>query len=315
MHEVESMAYYGQTPWHGLGTRSIGVMTAAEALSLGGLAFDVEKQPIYLGDGTQVADNFATVRTDRLTDNVLGVVGRKYTPLQNVEAFEFFDAIVARQEAIYHTVGSLRMGRRVWILAKMPGEIRVIGDDITEKFVLLTNTHDGTSGVQILLTPVRVVCQNTLRAALSGGKGTTFNIRHTRGVRAAVHQAAEVMGFATVFFKELQQAFQAMATTKLAEADARAYLERCLQIDAGDPNLSTRSKNILEDAARRLHAGKGTGLPGVRGTVWAAYNGLTELVDHRSYRSPDVRLDNAWFGGAGQAIKQRAFDEAVALAA
>lgn len=312
-HEIEKMAYFGATPWHGLGTKTPEAMTASAALTLGGLDFAVEKRPIYLGNGQEIPDNYATVRTDRHADNVLGVVGSKYTPLQNAEAFGFFDAIVSTKEAMYHTVGSLRMGRQVWILAKMPGEIRVIGDDITEKFVLLTNSHDGSSGVQILLTPIRVVCANTLRAALSRGKGTTFNIRHTAGVQAAVRQASEAMGFANAYFSEMQEAYQAMAHTPITDTDARSYLERCLQIDGRDPELSTRSKNILDEASRNLYRGRGLDLPGVRGTVWGAYNAATEFVDHRSYRSADVALDNAWFNGAGQATKQRAFDEALAL--
>jgi len=315
MHEVESMAFYGQTPWHGLGTRTPGAMTAAEAIALAGLAFEVEKQAIHLADGTLIADHFATVRTDRSADNILGVVGKKYMPLQNAHAFEFFDAVVSRKEAMYHTVGSLRKGRQIWILAKLPGEIRVVGDDVTHKFVLLTNSHDGTSGVQILLTPIRVVCANTLRAALAGSNRTTFNIRHTAGVRTAVQQAATAMGFANAYFDGLQEAYRAMAATRLSTDGARQYLETCLQIDLADPDLSVRSKNLLEDAVRRLYHGRGADLPGVRGTVWGAFNAATELIDHRAYRSPDVALDNAWFNGSGQAVKQRAFDAALALVA
>lgn len=312
-HEIEKMAYFGETPWHGLGVRTPEAMTASAALTLGGLDFRVIKAPIYLADGSEIRDNFATIRTDRSEDNVLGIVGSKYTPLQNSESFGFFDSIVSADEAMYHTVGSLRGGRQVWILAKLPGEIRVIGDDITEKFLLLTNSHDGTSGVQILLTPIRVVCANTLRAALKGGLNTTFNIRHTSSVQAAVRQAADVMGFANQYFREIQEAYQAMATTQVSYEGAVSYLEACLQIDGSDAETSTRSKNLLSDATGRLLNGRGMDLPGVRGTVWGAYNAATDFVDHREYRSADVRLDNAWFNGAGKAIKQRAFDQALAL--
>ncbi len=312
-HEVEKMAYFGATPWHGLGTKTPEAMTASAALTLGGLDFKVVKQPIFLGDGQEIPDSFATVRTDRGQDNILGVVGSKYTPLQNSEAFGFFDSFISSKEAIYHTVGSLRQGRQVWILAKLPGEIRIKGDDIAEKYLLLTNSHDGSSGVQILLTPIRVVCANTLRAALNGGKGTTFNIRHTANVHNAVRQASEVMGIANAYFSDLQDAYQAMARTPITFENSVTYLERCLQIDPSDPELSTRSKNILSEARENLYRGRGIDLPGVRGTVWGAYNAATEFVDHRKYRSQDVALDNAWFGGAGQATKQRAFDLALEL--
>ncbi len=317
-HEIDRMAYFGATPWHKLGTRTPEAMTASAALTLGGLDFTVEKRPVFTGPADAsygarlIPDSFATVRTDRET--VLGVVGSKYTPLQNPHAFAFFDAFVAQDEAVYHTVGSLRGGRQVWILAKLPGEIRIKGEDIAEKYLLLTNSHDGSSGVQILLTPIRVVCANTLRAALNGGKGTSFNIRHLAGVQAAVAQASQVMGIANAYYADLQDAFQAMAAAPLADKNARSYLERCLRINAADEENSTRTKNILEEATRNLWQGRGQDLPGVRGTVWGAYNALTEFVDHRKYRSDDVALDNAWFNGSGQATKQRAFDLALELA-
>jgi hypothetical protein len=141
-HEIDSMMFTGQVPWHRLGQRLQDPATAQEAMTAAGLGWDVQLQPLYTGPERtiKIKDRFAVCRTDRLheTDGgQLGVVGRDYRALQNREAFAFLDPLVGEKAAIYHTAGSLCGGRRTWMLAKLPGEIRVVGDDIAEKFILL----------------------------------------------------------------------------------------------------------------------------------------------------------------------------------
>jgi len=312
-HMIEQMAYYGEVPWHGLGTRTERAMTAGEALSLGGLDFDVIKVPIFLEGGIEIEDQYAMLRNDRDEENVLGIVGSKYTPLQNVEAFQFFDTFVSRDEAMYHTAGSLKGGRKIWLLAKLPGEIRVLGEDITEKYLLLSNSHDGTSGVQIKFTPIRVVCNNTLTAAIKSG--TTYNIRHTSSVTSQVQQASKVLGISNDYYRELEEAFKAMTETKMSPALARNFLELCFEKEVESAaNGSTRAFNIMEQVYDTLDNGLGTQIDGVRGTLWGAYNAVTEFVDHRkNYRNIDTQVENVLFSGTGQAIKQRAFDVALEL--
>ena len=166
-----SMFYINEVPWHGLGTRLDKPATAHEAITAARLDWKVVKLPLFAGSKRiPVTDRFAVVRRTgdliQHTDPVLGVVSHEYTPLQNQQAFQFFDPIVGQNAAIYHTAGALGKGERVWILAQLPGHIRVAGDDITEKYLLLSNSHDGKSSVTIKFTPVRVVCQNTLTLAL-----------------------------------------------------------------------------------------------------------------------------------------------------
>jgi phage/plasmid-like protein (TIGR03299 family) len=310
LENSNDMAYLGETPWHRLGVQIEAPMSVNEALKFGALDFEVSKVPMFLGNGDKVEDNYAIVRSDN--GRQLGVVGEKYTPLQNKEAFSFFDPFVTRKEALFHTVGVIRGGRRIWLLAKLPGEIVVKGDDITGKYLLLSNSHDGTSGVQIKFTPIRVVCNNTLQAALKG-TGTTYKIRHTKNVHAAVQEASKAMGIANQYYTELQEAFQTMQRREVTFTQAASYIREVFEAEsASAAKGSTRAENILEEVYSLLEAGKGVDLPGVRGTMWGAYNAVTEYVDHhKGYRSDDSALENIAFGLVGGNLKQRAFDLAL----
>jgi phage/plasmid-like protein (TIGR03299 family) len=166
-----SMFYVDEVPWHGLGTKLEGPATAQEAISAAKLDWPVIKIPLYAGgDGERkhrVPDRFAIVpahRWGREDCPAFGIVGNDYTPLQNHEAFDFFDSIVGEKAAIYHTAGALGDGERIWILARLPTDIHVAGDAVN-KYLLLSNTHDGNNSVQAKFTPIRVVCENTLTMA------------------------------------------------------------------------------------------------------------------------------------------------------
>jgi len=303
------MFYYGETPWHGLGTKVERVATSADAIAAAGLGWSVSKQPLYLGDGRQVPDTFATVRSD--TGDPLGVVGTAYTPLQNREAFAWFDSIVGEGAAVYHTAGALGRGERVWILAKLPGELVIAKGDTVEQYLLLSNGHDGQHVVEIGFSPVRVVCQNTLTAAL---RGQGFQrLLHFGGLKTRMDQAAEILGIARRYYQELGQTFQALTLRKLGDLEAEAYFKAVFPATGSTGEASPIWKKTQETLAGLFHEGRFNILPSIKGSVWAAYNSVTELVDHtRKAKSPDARFESILFGG-GAAIKQRAFDQAVAL--
>lgn len=315
-HNIDSMMYAGEKPWHGLGTRLENAATAAEAITAAGLDWRVSKEPLYLLGGKPVPGAFATVRENNKAP--LGVVGRIYRPLQNKEAFSFFDAVVDAKEAIYHTAGALGNGSRVWILAKLPGCVRVVGEDVAEKFLLLTNTHDGSAPVEIMFTPIRVVCQNTLNIGMMHGERKQ-KLRHTSGLGLRVRDVREGLGIMQRQFAAFEEAAQALTKVQLDGQAWRGYCRAAGLIAADESaKLTARARAVLDEATRLFESGKGNNLPGVRGTAWAAFNAVTEYVDH--VRMPrdrqnelEARAKSLLFGG-GAELKRQAWEAALALA-
>jgi phage/plasmid-like protein (TIGR03299 family) len=313
------MMYVGGAPWHGLGAALDKPATAEEAIQAARLDWMVKKLPLFASDGENsllrlpVPDKFAVARENSL--DVLGVVGSSYTPVQNREAFAFFDPIVGTQAAIYHTAGALGKGERVWILAKLPDSIRVVGDDITDKFLLLTNSHDGTSSLQVKFTPVRVVCQNTLSLALNQG-GAGIKISHHTEIHKRMRAAERMLGLVHHHFDELAETFREMVRVPMSGNRLEKYLEYVYP----DPKDRLPTESEAECIARDcswseyfFDQGAGNRMIGVRGTLWAAYNGVTEWLDHRKIRqSADQRLASIWYGEANR-IKARALTVAVEM--
>jgi len=312
-HEVETMMYTGTVPWHGLGTRLDNPATAQEAIIAAGLDWEVQREPIYTGVNrdVKIKDRFAICRTDRLDQNdggQLAVVGRDYTPLQNREAFGFLDPVVGEGGAVYHTAGSLRSGRRIWMLAKLPGHIRVVGDDIAEKFVLLSNAHDGTAAVRIGLTPIRVVCQNTLNLALSGMRG--LSIHHNPDVAKRVQDAHRLLGLVNESMTKAELIMQKMAATPATRDHLGDYFEQVLSVPADSEDQRERVQQKHGRWAELFETGDGNQMTGVRGTLWAAYNAVTQWVDRESFTKRNKEpLNTVWFG-EGSRLKQRAFNVA-----
>lgn len=307
----------GKPAWHELGTVLDRPATAAQAISAANLDWQVIKQPLFAGEGEHrpISDYFAIVREDDWKQNkttVLGLVGTEYTPIQNREAFGFFDPIVGQGAAVYQTAGALGDGERVWVLAKLPEDIRVIGDDITNKYLLLSNSHDGNSAVQIKFTPIRVVCENTLTLALR--EGPTLRIAHTRDVRERLRVAANLLNAIKLRFSDIETVFGGMAKVKMDQERLAKYFREVFP-DPGRGNDEVRYERALVQVQRdragaeyRAEMGRGMDLNGVRGTLWAAYNGVTEYIDYERFgrSAPNRQLQAIWFGD-GYSAKARAF--------
>ncbi|MFN0157077.1 MAG: DUF932 domain-containing protein [Bacteroidota bacterium] len=299
-----SMFYTGEAPWHQLGTRLDKPATAHEALKAAQLDYQVVKKSlraiVHPTRHSQVEDHYATVRMD--TREVLGIVGGRYSPIQNRDAFAFFDALVGSDEAIYHTAGALGKGERIWILAKLPGYIKVKGEDIVEKFLLLTNSHDGSSLVRAKLTPIRVVCNNTLTAALDGVE-EEVRIRHTPNGVAKLEQAHTLLGLTNSLYQQLEVIFNRMALTEITGKQLLDYVQALIPANP-QAQRSTRTENIRNTILELHETGQGAELS--RGTVWGAYNAVTEYTDHVIHsQHPAKRLSSMWFGG-GEQMKIRA---------
>ena len=190
--ETDGMAYVGRVPWHALGTKVEGdAMTAKEAIEAANMDWEVKLQPIYVQTPQlTIPEHRAAVRQD--TQTVLGIVGNRYHVIQNTEAFSAFDAIVGAGDAIYQTVGTLWGGKKMWILAKLTaGRYTLDNGDALESYILLDNSHDGTTALRMRLTQVRVVCSNTL--SMATGKRASFYARHTAGINSKISQERELL--------------------------------------------------------------------------------------------------------------------------
>lgn len=326
-HEIDSMMFVGEKPWHKLGKELGQVATAAEALKAAGLDWTVSKQPLHLMDGTVVPDHFAVVRDD--TKKPLGVVGKIYEPLQNPAAFSFFDAVVGSKEAIYHTAGSLRGGQYVWILAKLPGTIRVVKDDLIEKYLLLTNTHNGSRSAKMLFTPIRVVCMNTHNVAIrlseveiarakAAGEEIVGNatMRHTTNLGLKVAEVRKQLGIVSMQYQVYEEAAKRLAMTQVTTAAWTSYLKNIGITPAkeNEKGLPAATQKIVAEVSAMFDKGRGNDLPGVKHTAWGAFNAIAEFVDYSRSKSEDDNRAKSILFGSGAELKQKAWDAALVMA-
>lgn len=312
-----AMMYAGEVPWHQLGTRLDEPATAREAIEAAGLNYLAELKDVQTVGGTPVPQRKAVVRSD--TGDVLGVVGKSYVPVQNYQAFGFLDAIVADGGLHYHTAGALGKGERVWMLAKLPDHIRVKGsDDLVEKFLLLSNSHDGSTALRTLFTPIRVVCQNTLNLALREGRNQGISILHKGDLAGKIREAQRVLRLAERFYDDAAAKIDILASHYPTVDQVQRYFES-LHPDPTDADNS-RAKRVRENLTQIFETGIGLDMPAIKGTSWAAFNAVTEWVDHhRPTRAADPterasrRLKSAWWG-SGATLKAKAWNQALSLA-
>ena len=312
-----AMFYFGEAPWHKLGTKLENPATAAEAITAAGLDYNVELVPLFTQAGTHVPQRRGVIRSDN--SQILGTVGKDYVPIQNVEAFQFLDSVVADGGLRYHTAGALGKGERVWMLAKLPGHIRVRNtEDITDKFLLLHNSFDGSSPLRVFFTPIRVVCQNTLSLAERRGHGAGISIRHRGDLETRIQEAQRVLGLADKFYTDLQPKIDLLAGYQ----PTREQLDQFFSTLYPDPveGISTRAQNVRAELFRLFDEGIGQDIPGIRHSAWAALHAVTEYVDHRrttrgqsDLDRTSKRLQSLWFG-SGSRLKQQAWDLALAMA-
>lgn len=313
-----AFAAVGQTAWHGLGQYVQQAMTAEEAIKLGGLDFEVQKRPITVAGGGKIPGYFATVRMD--TKEALGIVSDAYHVVQNRECFSFFDSIIDKGEAIFQTAGALGKGERIFITAKLPADILVHGEQV-ENYLLLTSGHDGKSGsaIQCGFTSIRVVCNNTLTAALRNLQNKV-TILHFPSANAKLATASKVMGMASRYTMELDQIFNQMAAVKITDQQLRKFIEEAMkpasqqvskdELEATYSPIFTRKVDSIMTFAKEHHTQT---TDAAKNTVWGAYNAVSGYFGWmKDYDSQEEKMNDIIYKGASKRI-EKAFDLAVSM--
>jgi phage/plasmid-like protein (TIGR03299 family) len=296
---MDSMYSVRKPPWHHLGVvlddypRSID-----DALDKAGLGWGVRTAPVMIERRPAWTDDFgrerpseleraqsykATLRSD--TGDLLGIVGSDYEPLNNRDAFRFLDELIG-SELHFETAGSLWGGRRVWVLARLP-EWADVGGDQAGTYVYVANAHDGSMAVTAAVTPVRIVCANTLGYALRRAEGIdaerTFRLRHTGGLHTRLHEARRVMQITVDYTEQFKRLADRLALEPISE---RALRTRVLdRLFAGHQEMGDRAAKNREEAKQAVmamflgHGAAGDTRGSALGSKWCAANAIAEYAD------------------------------------
>jgi phage/plasmid-like protein (TIGR03299 family) len=306
--------------WHGLGQIVQDYPTGAEAIKFAGLDYSVEKRKIYTQRNEYenpqiiIPDFYATVRTD--TQQPLGVVGKDYEVVQNADAFSFFDVIVGGDGILYETAGALGKGERIFITAKLPGYIKVGSDDVIEKYLFLSTSHDGFGSITAAFTPIRIVCNNTLNAALRNCSNC-IKVRHTQNAKEHLEEAHKVMGISNRLSEELETIFNHWAKVHITDEKVKQLIQLAMvpnkevlqNIRSGQlDELSTNFKNMCDNVYEYTQTAPSQQTLTTKGTVFGAYNAITGYFQNvRNYKDDEAKLKSLLFGGIGQLRTQKSF--------
>lgn len=305
------------TAWHGLGTILTEAPTASEAIKHAGLDWTVSKRKLFFEkNGNQpqgcAKGHYAVVRDE--DEKFLGHSGETWEPLQNSEAFKFFDPFVEAKEASYETAGSLDGGKRIWVLAKIKKDpIEVVKGDTVEKFILLSNRHNAGHAVMGALTPIRVVCANTEAMAIRTTK-KLFKATHSKKMHDRLAEVQTQIAMADQAFEQTAEFYRAFARKQIKQEQLTRYINQVFgYADVVKKGREEAFKNAQHETINRLfETGRGSEISGVRGTLWGAYNAITEFIQHEKGSSKtlqDKRLESAWFG-YGMNLNIHAFETA-----
>lgn len=275
--QVETMFYVRNTPWHGLGTRVEEALSSEEALKMAGLDWKVIQKPLDTFDGIPVPGYVANVReTDQ---KVLGVVSTQYSVVQNTDAFAFTDEMLGKGVR-YETAGSLAGGKRVWILAKLPNQYIVKGDKISP-YLVFSNTHDGSGSIKVALTPIRVVCNNTLCLALNTAQ-RSWSTKHTGDIGGRLEDAKETLFRAEDYMDQLGKEIEVLHGIKIPKAQAEKMITQLIPVP--EKASSQQEKNIISQRQdimyRYMHA------PDLRTLPENGYRLLNAVSDFAGHAKP-----------------------------
>ena len=296
-HNVESMFSAGRVkPWHYLETKEVTKLiqeapTSKDALHYAGLDWTVEQTPVYMEDGTEIPNYKANVcSTDK---SCLGIVTDRYKIVQNTEAFEFTDAIVGETEngvVTYETAGSLCGGRKIWLLAKMP--VQKVLDDEVEPYMFFSNSHDGSGAIKVGMTPIRIVCNNTLNMALAGAK-RSWSTKHVGDMQSKLEEAKLCLQMADKYMQNLDIEADRLANAKLYKEQIDEILNEMFPVDDND---SDRKKQNVQSAKDSFYVAYF--MPDILKfgeSAWRAVNAMSDMVTHSTPKRNTASFnENRW---------------------
>lgn len=311
------IAYVGETPWHRLGFRmDTSDLSVAAALKAANLNWRVGLQPMYVKTGkfeNTVPNRFAVVRD--VDGQVLGTVARRYAPVQNSEAFGVLDEACRDFGVTIEVAGALGVGDRVWMLAKMPNSIEPVKGDRVNGYVLITTGHNGWMAREARLTSIRVVCANTLAMAKTQAE-PFMSLKHTAGDNLRTAEMAKMITQFAAALKQTGDSYAKLAATKMSTKQMIAYVKQVLGVNVEDQLENTLQKKL--DAILKLAMETGKGIDFAPKTAWAAFNAVTEFIDHdrTSALAPSTQAaaDRSAVFGHNADVKQRALELALVAA-
>ncbi len=328
--EKHSFFSVKEKAWHNLGQIITDYPTSAEAIIHAGLNYTVEKRPLFTYDTEnhtgdpdkdilipeiEVPDFYATIRND--TEQVLGVVGKDYEVVQNVNAFEFFDSIVGGKDGIlYETAGALGKGERIFITAKLPDYIRVGKDDLIEQYLFLTTSHDGYGSITAAFTPVRIVCANTLNAAMRN-HSNGIKIRHTASANERLKQAHQLLGITNQLAVQLEEVFNYWSKIRITDNSVKHLIQIAMapnkevlqNLQNGKQDeLSTTYNNMVSSVMEYALTSPTQQEATTKGTLFGAYNAVTGYFQNvRNFKDDESKFKSIMYG-TGLQRSQTAFD-------
>ena len=290
---LESMFYVSNeenarfVPWHGLGVSVEEAPTSKEAIELAGLNWKVESKPVFNEKNEEIPGFIANTRN---TDGkVFGIVSNRYNIVQNEDAFSFTDSLIG-DGVRYETAGSLREGKTVWLLAKMP-ERKILGDKI-DPYICFTNSHDGFGAVKVCMTPIRVVCNNTLNFALNSAS-RMWSTRHIGDMQTKLQEAKITLFHADEYMKELNNTAEVLADKKVTESEMEAVFDAIYPIKEDDSNR--KKNNVLDLKENFFRCYNMEDIAQFKGTAWGVVNAVSDLVCHYApARMTEKYQENNW---------------------
>jgi len=309
-HEVETMAYAGEVPWHGLGVKVSNDLTPEQIMVKAGCDWEVTKEPIMTESGIAIPGKNALVRSS--DQKVFDIIGDDWKPVQNREAFQFFSEFVLAGEMEMHTAGSLKGGKNVWCLAKVNESFSINGDDQIDSYLLFSNPHEYGKAIDVRFTPIRVVCQNTLTFSLQAASKNFVKLNHRTVFDPDM--VKESLGIASEKFAKYKEMAEFLSSRKFStEALIQYYNEvfpfthkEQTPVEVAD-DLSKNAKAAMEVLYTQ------PGAQYAEGSWWQALNSVTYLTDHVMGRQADTRIQSSWFG-INQNRKLKAVNKAVEYA-